>query len=70
MNEIYKRRRFIESSMKIYGRSGLTGEQRQRRFMSCEGLIQTCLGNPSFLDDIFLLPKVKKTVLKERGFTM
>jgi hypothetical protein len=28
----------------------LTDEQKQRRFISCQGFIQTCQDNPSFLD--------------------
>jgi hypothetical protein len=53
--------------MKIYGKGRstrissrrLTGKQKQRRLVSCQGVIQICQDNPTFLDCIFLFPKAK-----------
>jgi hypothetical protein len=45
----------------------LTEEQKQRRLTSCQGFVQTCQDNASFLYCIFIFPKVK-TALKGKRF--
>jgi hypothetical protein len=45
----------------------LTGGQKQRRLTSCQDSTHTCQDNPSFLDFMFLFPKVK-TALKGKWF--
>jgi hypothetical protein len=45
----------------------LTDEQKQGRLTSCQDFIQICQDNSSFLDCIFLFPKVN-TALKGKRF--
>jgi hypothetical protein len=44
----------------------LTDEQKQQGLASCQDYIQTCQDNPSFLDSIFLIRKLKSELKGNR----